>query len=49
VTLWGAGEVHTGFWWGNPRDKDHLEIAGVEGKKDIKTDLHEMGWRRGLD
>jgi hypothetical protein len=28
----GTGEVHTEFWWGNPRDKDHLEDRGVDGR-----------------
>ena len=21
----GTGEVHAEFWWGNPRERDHLE------------------------
>ena len=24
------GEVHIGFWWGNLRDKDHLEDLGID-------------------
>ena len=28
----GGGEVHTGFWWGNPRERDHLENPGVDGR-----------------
>jgi len=28
----GRGEVHTGFWWGNLRERDHLEIPGIDGK-----------------
>ena len=31
VALWGRVEVHTGFWWGNLREKDHLEDPGVDG------------------
>jgi hypothetical protein len=23
-----VGEVHTGFWWGNLRERDHLEDPG---------------------
>ena len=24
--------VHTGFWWGNLRERDHLEDPGVGGR-----------------
>jgi len=27
----GSGEVHTGFWWGNLRERGHLEDLGVDG------------------
>ena len=30
VCEWEEREVHIGFWWGNLRDKDHLEDLGVE-------------------
>jgi hypothetical protein len=23
--VWGRGEVHTGFWWKDLRERDHLE------------------------
>jgi hypothetical protein len=29
VRIW-TGEVHTGFWWGDPRECDHLEDLGVD-------------------
>ena len=28
----GRGEVHTGFWWGNVRERDHLEDPGADGR-----------------
>jgi hypothetical protein len=27
---WERGEMCTGFWWENPREKDHLEDQGVD-------------------
>jgi hypothetical protein len=30
--VWGRREVHTGFWWGNLREGDHLEDPGIDGK-----------------
>jgi hypothetical protein len=26
------GEVYTAFWWGNLRERDHLEDPGVDGR-----------------
>ena len=26
-----GGEVYTGFWWENLRERDHLEDPGVDG------------------
>jgi len=28
----GTREVYTGFWWGNLRERDHLENPGVDGR-----------------
>jgi hypothetical protein len=27
-----AGEVHTGFWWGDLRERDHLKDVDVDGR-----------------
>jgi hypothetical protein len=35
-TYGGKGEVHTGFWQGDPRKGDHLGDPGVDGKKVLK-------------
>jgi hypothetical protein len=24
------GEVHMGFWWGNVRERGHLEVLGID-------------------
>ena len=42
------GEVHTGFLWGNLRERDHLENPGVNLEDDIKADLQEVGLGHGL-
>jgi len=28
----GRGEVYTGFWWGNLRERDNLGDPGVDGR-----------------
>jgi hypothetical protein len=28
----GRGEVYIGGWWGNLRERDHLEDPGVDGR-----------------
>jgi hypothetical protein len=45
----GKAEVHTGFWWGDLREGDHLGDPGVHGEDNIKIDVQEVGWRHGLD
>ena len=36
VARMGRGEVYTGFWWGNLRERDHLEDPGVDEKMAIQ-------------
>jgi hypothetical protein len=31
VAGWGRGEVCTGFWWGNLRERDYWADSGVDG------------------
>jgi hypothetical protein len=38
---WGAGELHTGVWWGDLREGDHLEDLGVGGTVILKWNLKE--------
>jgi len=28
--VWETGEVHTGFWWGDLRERGHLEELSVD-------------------
>jgi hypothetical protein len=30
--VWGSGEAYTRFWWGNLKERDHLENTGVVGR-----------------
>jgi hypothetical protein len=30
--VWGREEAHTGFWWGNLRERDHFEDIGIDGR-----------------
>jgi hypothetical protein len=34
--VWGRGEVHTGFWCGNLRERDHLRDLSVDGNMILK-------------
>ena len=37
------GEVHTGFWWGDLRERDNLGDLGID-EYNIKLDLQKLGW-----
>jgi hypothetical protein len=34
--VWGRGEVDVGFWWGNLKDRDHLEYPSIDGRIKVK-------------
>ena len=42
----GEGDVLTGFWWGKPREGDHLKDQGVDGKTILKWILEK--WDGGM-
>jgi hypothetical protein len=35
--------MHTGFWWGKVRARDHLEDLGDRWEDNIEVDLQERG------
>ena len=37
----GRGEAHTGFWWGNLRERDHLGNPDVDGRIILKWILRK--------
>jgi hypothetical protein len=41
------GEVHTGFWWGDLREGDHLEDPRVDGRIILKWIFKK--WGGGMD
>jgi hypothetical protein len=40
-------EVHTGFWWGDLREGDHLEDPGVDERIILKWIF--KNWDGGMD
>ena len=48
TVLWDVtcerGEAHVVSWWGNLRERDHLESLGVEGKLMLEWILTESVW-----
>ena len=34
--IWKTGKMHTGFWWGEMRERDHLKDVGADGTIIIK-------------
>ena len=48
-TYGGAGEVYTGFWWGNQRERDQQEDRGVDERIILRRIFRKWGgevlWR----
>jgi hypothetical protein len=45
--VWGTGEVHTGSWWGDLSEGDHLEDLRVDGRIILKWIFKK--WYGGMD
>jgi len=41
------GRVHTGFWWGTLRERDHLEDPDVDGRIILRWNLKK--WHGDMD
>jgi hypothetical protein len=49
--MWLAGEpgdVHTKFWWGNPRERNNFEDLGIDGSLILKW-VFKIRMGNGLD
>jgi hypothetical protein len=47
--LMRRGEVHKGFWWEHPSERDHLEDLGLNGKIILKLIFNKLDGRRRVD
>jgi hypothetical protein len=45
---WERGETCTGFWSESPKEKDHLEDQGVDGRMGSKWSLRRH-WLGGVE
>ena len=41
--VWGRGELCTGFWWGNLRERNHWGDPDVDGRIILRLNLQEVG------
>ena len=46
-TCGGRGEVHRGFWWGNLRERDHLEVQDLDWRIILRWIFRK--WVGGMD
>jgi hypothetical protein len=45
----GKLDMHTGFWWGNLRERDHMEDSGVDRMIILKWLFKTWHGEYGLD
>jgi hypothetical protein len=44
-----GGEAYTGMWWGNLRERDHLEDPGIDGRIILRWIFSKWDVGYGLD
>jgi len=49
VARMGREEVYTGFWWGNLRERDHSEDAGIDRTIILRWIFRKWDRRHGLE
>jgi hypothetical protein len=49
VARMGRGETCIGFWWENPRERDHLVDPGVDGNIILRWIFRKWDVGYGLD
>jgi hypothetical protein len=47
-STYGREEVHAGFFWGNLKERDHLEDPGVDGRTIFRLIFRRWDGERGL-
>jgi len=45
----GLGDMHTWFWWGNLRERNHLEDSDKDGRIILICIFRKWKWGHGLD
>ena len=45
--VWGRGEMCTGFWLGNLKERDHWGDPDVDGRIILRWNLQEVGGGSG--
>jgi len=46
--VWETVKVHRGFWWGDLRERGHLEYLGLRGKMILKWIFKNSDLEHGL-
>jgi hypothetical protein len=41
--VYETGQLHTGLWWRNLRERDHLEDPGIDGRIILKLIFSKSG------